>query len=89
MNIKYKTDPRAPRSIPAKYRKHIEDWSDERNYGNGFQVTLVGLCIDGPGNGDSKDNCHCFGEESIAEVKSILSIARPCSCDLCQSLIIE
>lgn len=81
--MKYQTDSRTPRSIPEKYRNHIEDWSDERHFGNGYFVTLVGLTIDPLGP------CHCFSEDTIKDVISTISTASKCNCDICESLKIK
>lgn len=78
------SDP-VPRSIPAKYRKHIEHWSDERKYGGNYFVTLAGLCIDGPGKGDGSTCQHMFGEDTIKDVIHTISYAQPCVCWVCES----
>jgi hypothetical protein len=84
---RYKTDGSAPKSL-GKWRNYIEDWSDERVYGNGYMVTLVGLCIDGSGLAGT-DNCHTFGEHTIEAVKGVMSWAQPCYCDVCESFKIN
>jgi len=82
----YKTSKTTPKYIPKKYSKHIEDWSDERNYGNGYIITLVGKCIDGPGEGNGDDCSHMFGEDSIEGVLNVIKMAYTCKCDVCESL---
>lgn len=72
-----------PKSIPAKFRKHIEHWDDERDLGSCIIVTLKGLHIDGPGTGDGSKNQHVFGEDTVADVIKTLRGAMTCHCDVC------
>lgn len=67
-----------PKSVPAKYRKHIQNWDDERNIDNGIIVTVKGLCD------DPMMPCHVFGEDSVKEVVSHLRDMYPCQCEQCQ-----
>lgn len=70
-----------PKSIPAKYRKHIQFYDDERHLDQGIIVTLVGLAYQ---DANSEGALHLFGEDTIEELKFSLSKCRPCNCSECQ-----
>ena len=70
-----------PKSIPAKFRKHIQFWDDERYIDQGYIVTLVGLAFQ---DANTNDACHVFGEDTLADMIESLDNCQPCSCDECK-----
>jgi len=67
-----------PKSVPAKYRKHIQFWDDEREQGNGIIVTLKGLTV------DQMQPTHTFGEDTISGAIRVIREATRCECEQCQ-----
>lgn len=64
--------------LAKKFKLRIEDWSDERNLGNGVLVTLhYGWSFE--------DSCHegVRGFDSISEAEQGVRDSFPCSCEEC------
>lgn len=59
----------------------IQELSDERAMGNGWFVYLK----DGFAFRDANENTaqHCFGADTLSEVRSNLREVKPCACLLC------
>lgn len=74
-----------PKSIPAKLRPHILYWDDERHLGGSIIVTMVGLLLDGPADGDGLRTTHTFGEDTVRDVVKTMRSAMPCHCDVCKA----
>lgn len=58
--------------------KRVDEICDERAIGNGWFVYLRGHCM-APGTGEA----HCFGEDTLTNVRKTLSSVVKCHCVEC------
>lgn len=72
-----------PNLLPASLRRfasQVEDFSDERNNGDGLWLYLKpGLCYDG--------EVHCVHEYTCRDVVEAFSRVYECECKECQILL--